>query len=253
MIRPISGMFSPGQAGGIALAVVTLVVMQHAGDDVLDLLDVAQDARADLRVLFHLLEFFGRELAGLLQHGFGHADLADVVQQAGHVDALDLVIGQLDLGRQMPAEQRDALAVAAGVRILGVDRAGEAVQQAHHQAVHVFEQHRVFEIDRRFVGDRVQQLAVDRVELAGGAQRRDVLRLVLWQGGKLVLIGLLAGLFSTLVAAHLLTSMLFETSPYDPITLATITILLGIFAVLACLLPAYRAATTNPIEALRAE
>ena len=76
---------------------------------------------------------------------------------------------------------------------------------------------------------------------------------MLWQGGKLVLIGLLAGLFSTLVAARLLTSMLFETSPYDPITLATITILLGAIAVLACLLPAYRAAKINPIEALRAE
>ena len=49
-----------------------------------------QDSGADLRVLFHLLEFFRRELAGLLQHGFGHADLADVVQQAGHVDAIDL-------------------------------------------------------------------------------------------------------------------------------------------------------------------
>jgi len=55
------------------------------------------------------------------------------------------------------------------------------------------------------------------------------------------------------VAARLLTSMLFETSPYDPITLATITILLGAIAVLACLLPAYRAAKINPIEALRAE
>ena len=91
------------------------------------------------------------------------------------------------------------------------------------------------------------------IRMAIGAQRRNVLRLVLRQGGKLVLIGLLAGLFSTLVAARLLRSMLFETSPYDPITLATITILLGIFAVLACLLPAYRAANINPIEALRAE
>ncbi|HEV7444620.1 MAG TPA: ABC transporter permease, partial [Steroidobacteraceae bacterium] len=91
------------------------------------------------------------------------------------------------------------------------------------------------------------------IRMAIGAQRRDVLRLVLWQGGKLVLIGLLAGLTSTLVAGRVLTSMLFETSPYDPITLATITILLGAIAVLACLLPAYRATRINPIDALRAE
>ena len=51
----------------------------------------------------------------------------------------------------------------------------------------------------------------------------------------------------------ILTSMLFETSPYDPITLATITIVLGAIAVLACLLPAYRATRINPIDALRAE
>jgi putative ABC transport system permease protein len=99
----------------------------------------------------------------------------------------------------------------------------------------------------------VQRTGEFGIRMAIGAQRRDVLRLVLWQGGKLVLIGVLAGLTSTLVAGRVLASMLFETSPYDPITLATITILLGAIAVLACLLPAYRAARINPIEALRAE
>jgi putative ABC transport system permease protein len=99
----------------------------------------------------------------------------------------------------------------------------------------------------------VQRTGEFGIRLAIGAQRRDVLRLVLWQGAKLVLIGLLAGLTSTLVAGRVLTSMLFETSPYDPITLATITIVLGAIAVLACLLPAYRATRINPIDALRAE
>jgi putative ABC transport system permease protein len=99
----------------------------------------------------------------------------------------------------------------------------------------------------------VQRTGEFGIRMAIGAQRRDVLRLVLWQGAKLVLIGLLAGLTSTLVAGRVLTSMLFETSPYDPATLATITILLGAIAVLACLLPAYRATRINPIDALRAE
>jgi putative ABC transport system permease protein len=99
----------------------------------------------------------------------------------------------------------------------------------------------------------VQRTGEFGIRMAIGAQRRDVLRLVLWQGGKLVLIGLLAGLTSTLLAGRILMSMLFETSPYDPITLATITILLGAIAVLACLLPAYRATRINPIDALRAE
>lgn len=99
----------------------------------------------------------------------------------------------------------------------------------------------------------VQRTSEFGIRMAIGAQRGDVLRLVLWQGGKLVLVGLLAGLISALVAARVLASMLFETSPYEPITLATITILLGATAVVACLLPAYRAAKINPIEALRAE
>ena len=89
------------------------------------------------------------------------------MQQAGHVDPLDLGIGAArSAAARCAAEQRHALGVAAGVGVLGVDGAGEAVQQAHHQAVHVLEQHGVLEVDRRLVGDGVQQLAVDRVELA---------------------------------------------------------------------------------------
>lgn len=99
----------------------------------------------------------------------------------------------------------------------------------------------------------VQRTGEFGIRMAIGAQRRDVLGLVLWQGGKLVLFGLLAGLVSTVASARLLRSMLFETSPYDPITLAMITALLGLTALLACLLPAHRATKINPIEALRAE
>ena len=155
-----------GEIRGITLAVITLVVMQHAGDDVLDLPNVLKNACADLGMLFDLLEFFGRQLAGLLKHGFGHADLADIVQQARNVNALDKMIAELGFLRENAAEQSDAFAVAAGVCVLGVDGAGETVQQAHHQAAHVFVQREIFQIDRRFVADRVQQLAVHRVEIA---------------------------------------------------------------------------------------
>jgi hypothetical protein len=149
------------------------VVVQHAGDDLADLLHVLEDLGADRRVALDLLELLGGQAAGLLQDGLGHADLADVVQQPGHVDLLDVAVAQADLARQVAADERDALAVAAGVGVLGVDRAGQAVQQAHHQAVHVLEQPGVLEVDRRLVGDRVQQLAVDRVELAVGLVERE--------------------------------------------------------------------------------
>ncbi len=134
-----------------------------------------KDSGADPRMLFHLLEFFGSEAAGLLQDAFGDADFADIVQQAGHVGAFGEGIAEAGLQGQLPAQDGDALAVAAGVGVLGIHRAGQAVQQAHHQAVHVVEEHGVFEIDGRFVGDGVEELAVLRVEIAAGLVpgRRD--------------------------------------------------------------------------------
>ena len=91
------------------------------------------------------------------------------------------------------------------------------------------------------------------IRLALGAQQRDVLRLVLLQGGKLVGLGLLIGLIATLAASRALGSILYKTTAQDPLTLGAITILLAGVALLACLLPANRATKVNPIEALRAE
>ena len=91
------------------------------------------------------------------------------------------------------------------------------------------------------------------IRLALGAQPRDVLRLVFAQGGKLVGLGLLLGLAAALAGGRLLESMLYKTSPYDPVTLGAITLLLGAVAALACLLPARRATKVDPMIALRAE
>jgi putative ABC transport system permease protein len=99
----------------------------------------------------------------------------------------------------------------------------------------------------------VQRTGEFGIRMALGAQQRDVLRLVLAQGGKLVGLGLLIGLTATLAASRAMGSMLFNTSAQDPLTLGTITLLLGAVALVACLLPAARATKVNPIEALRAE
>jgi ABC-type antimicrobial peptide transport system permease subunit len=99
----------------------------------------------------------------------------------------------------------------------------------------------------------VQRTGEFGIRMALGAQQSDVLRLVLAQGGKLVGLGLLIGLAATLAASRAMGSMLFNTSAQDPLTLGTITILLGFVALIACLLPANRATKVNPIEALRAE
>jgi putative ABC transport system permease protein len=89
--------------------------------------------------------------------------------------------------------------------------------------------------------------------MALGAQPRDVLRLVLGQGGKLVGVGLVLGLGATIAAARAMGSMLFNTSTQDPLTLCLITFVLAIVALVACFFPANRATKVNPIEALRAE
>jgi putative ABC transport system permease protein len=99
----------------------------------------------------------------------------------------------------------------------------------------------------------VQRTGEFGIRMALGAQQRDVLRLVLTQGGKLIGLGLVIGLAATLAASRAMGSMLFNTSAQDPLTLGTITLLLAAVALVACLLPANRATKVNPIEALRAE
>jgi putative ABC transport system permease protein len=99
----------------------------------------------------------------------------------------------------------------------------------------------------------VQRTGEFGIRMALGAQQRDVLRLVLSQGGKLIGLGLVIGLVATLAASRAMGSMLFNTSAYDPLTLSTITLVLGAVALAACFFPANRATKVNPIEALRTE
>jgi putative ABC transport system permease protein len=99
----------------------------------------------------------------------------------------------------------------------------------------------------------VQRTGEFGIRMALGAQQRDVLRLVLAQGGKLIGLGLAIGLLATLGASRAMGSMLFNTSAYDPLTLFSITLLLGAVALIACFFPANRATKVNPIEALRTE
>jgi putative ABC transport system permease protein len=99
----------------------------------------------------------------------------------------------------------------------------------------------------------VQRTGEFGIRMALGAQQGDVLRLVLTQGGKLIGLGLLIGLLATLAASRAMGSMLFNTSAYDPLTLASITLLLAAVALIACFFPANRATKVNPIEALRVE
>jgi putative ABC transport system permease protein len=91
------------------------------------------------------------------------------------------------------------------------------------------------------------------VRMALGAQTRDVLRLVVNQGMKPVVIGLAIGIVSAFAIGRLLTSQLYEVSAHNPALLAASAVLLAAIALIACLVPARRAAHVDPIQALRAE
>ena len=91
------------------------------------------------------------------------------------------------------------------------------------------------------------------VRMALGAQTRDVLRLIINQGMRPVVIGLAIGIMAAFALGRLLSSQLFEVSAHNPVLLGGATILLAAIALLACLLPARRATLVDPVQALRTE
>ncbi len=91
------------------------------------------------------------------------------------------------------------------------------------------------------------------VRMALGAQTRDVLRLIVNQGMKPVMIGLAIGMVCAFGLGRLIASQLFEVSAHNPAVLGGATILLAGTALFACLLPARRAAMLDPVQALRTE
>jgi len=91
------------------------------------------------------------------------------------------------------------------------------------------------------------------IRMSVGAQKSQVLRLVMWDGLKLVGIGTVTGLLIAFLATRLLESMLFNISPADPVTFVAVTVLFLGVAVAATLTPAMRASSIDPVEALRCE
>jgi predicted permease len=100
------------------------------------------------------------------------------------------------------------------------------------------------------VGQRTQEIGI---RLALGAKRVDVLRMILSDGMKMTLIGMVIGLAASLALTRLMGSMLFGVSATDPLTFASVALLLAIVALAACYIPARRATLVDPLVALRYE
>ena len=91
------------------------------------------------------------------------------------------------------------------------------------------------------------------IRIALGAQREQVLRLMLLDGLRPALLGLLLGLAASAMVVRLIQSMLYETEPLDPAVFVSVAATLLLVAGLACLIPAWRASRLNPTQALRTE
>src|SRR5207247_2826558 len=100
------------------------------------------------------------------------------------------------------------------------------------------------------VGSRKRELAI---RTAVGAQQRDILRLILREGLRLIAIGLSIGLVAALALGRVLRTFLFGVEPTDPGTLLGVAVLSAAVTLLACWVPARRATKVDPMEALRYE
>jgi putative ABC transport system permease protein len=108
----------------------------------------------------------------------------------------------------------------------------------------------IYSVLSYLVSTRTREIGV---RMALGATPAEILRLVLWMGGKLAGVGLIIGIFASVATARLLGSQLnlFKVTNTDPVSFIVVALLLSVVAAAACFIPARRATKVDPMEALR--
>ena len=100
------------------------------------------------------------------------------------------------------------------------------------------------------VTERTREIGI---RLALGAQKRNILRVILQQGLRLAVAGAAIGIVCAAIVSHLMATLLYEVKPTDPLSFAGVAALFVFVALLACYLPARRAMKIDPMVALRHE
>jgi len=108
----------------------------------------------------------------------------------------------------------------------------------------------IYGVMSQAVAERTQEIGI---RMALGARAFDVLKLIVRNGMRVALVGIAIGLGGAFALTRLMTSLLFGVSPTDLMTFAAVSGLLILIALLACYIPARRAAKVDPLEALRFE
>jgi putative ABC transport system permease protein len=108
----------------------------------------------------------------------------------------------------------------------------------------------LFGVLTSLVSQRTQEIGI---RMALGAQSKDVLRMVLGEGFQMVVLGVIIGVAGGLALSRYLSSLFFGVSPASPGTYVEVALLMIGIALVACLLPAWRAIRVNPMVALRYE
>ena len=108
----------------------------------------------------------------------------------------------------------------------------------------------IYGVISHIVSERAHEIGI---RLALGAQRQNILRMILRQGLAFTIAGTAAGLIGAAIASHVMAGLLYGVRPTDPTTFAAVTILLGTVALVACFIPAWRAMRVDPLGALRCE
>jgi len=192
--------------------------------------DFFQDARYAMRMMAKHRGFTFIAVA-TLAFGIGATTTMFSVVQTASIAGIDTVRQQLD---QLNSERRFETWILSIFAVGALLLSTVGIYGIAHYAVE----------------QRVQEIGV---RMALGASRRDVLMLVVVQGVKVPIAGILIGLLGALAATRVIQHLLFGVTPTDPLTFFSVTLLLGGTALLACYLPARRAARVDPLSAIRTE